>query len=82
MWKSIALSAINRALPILIGELWAFLKDAVATYEATTLTGAQKRDAVVLDAFMHCQKAGLDISAQFLNLGIESALAVVRARAG
>ena len=51
MLKTIALTLLNRALPILIGELWAFLKDTVATYESVELTGDQKRNAVTLDIF-------------------------------
>ena len=48
MWKTIALSLLNRALALLLGELWQWLKDTVKVYESSTLTGNQKREAVVL----------------------------------
>lgn len=78
--KTVALWFLNRALSLLLGELWLFLKDTVAVYENAALTGEQKKDAVILDAFMHCKKAGLDISASLLNLGIEAALQAVRGK--
>ena len=81
MWKTMALSLLNRALFLLIGEVWQFLKDTVKVYELTTLTGNQKRDAVVLDALEHCQSAGLAISASLLNLGIEAAVQIVNGKA-
>ena len=37
--KTIALFFLNRALSLFLGELWLFLKDAVATYERLDLHG-------------------------------------------
>lgn len=47
--KTIALFFLNRALTLFLGELWAFLKEAVATYERLDLHSAQKR-AMVYEA--------------------------------
>lgn len=81
MWKTIALTLINRAMPLLLGELWQFLKDAVAVYSDLSLPGAQKRQAVLADAINHARAAGLAISESLLNLGIEAAVQMVRAKA-
>lgn len=82
MWKSIALSLLNRALSILMGELWQFLQDTVAVYMNAALTDHHKREAVIQDAFLHCQKTGQAISASLLNLGIEAAIQIVRDKTG
>ena len=74
MWKSLAFSLLNRALSILLGETWQFIKDSVAKYQQTDLTGEQKRAAVILDAYTHLKNSGLQISASLVNLGIESAV--------
>ena len=76
--KTIALFFLNRALSLLLGELWLFLKEAVATYERLDLHSAQKRAMVYEEAMNHAKKAGLDIAASLINLGIEAALQVVR----
>lgn len=78
--KTIALFLLNRALSLFLGELWLFLKDAVATYERLDLHSAQKRAMVYELAMNHARKAGLDISASLLNLGIEAALQTVRGK--
>lgn len=80
MWKIIALSFLNRAMALLLGELWQFLQDSVATYADTALTGAQKRDAVMIDALGHCQIAGLAISTSLLNLGVEAAVQIMNGK--
>ncbi len=82
MWKTIALTLLNRAMPLLIGELWQFIQDSVATYENAGLTGAQKREAVLQDAQAHCLRVGAAISDSLINLGIESAVQLVRSRTG
>ena len=47
--KAVALFLLNRALSLFLGELWLFLKEAVATYERLDLHSAQKR-AMVYEA--------------------------------
>ena len=81
MWKTIGLTLLNRAMPLLLGELWQFLKDAVAIYADQTLPGYQKHQAVFADALNHARAAGLAISDSLLNLGIEAALQIVREKA-
>jgi hypothetical protein len=76
--KTLALFFLNRALSLLLGELWLFLKEAVATYERTDLHPVSKKAAVYESAMNHAKKAGLDIAASLMNLGIEAALQVVR----
>ena len=76
--KTLALFFLNRALSLFLGELWLFLKEAVATYERLDLHSAQKRAMVYEEAMNHAKKAGLDIAASLINLGIEAALQVVR----
>lgn len=76
--KTIALFFLNRALSLFLGELWLFLKDAVATYERLDLHSAQKRAMVYEAAMNHARKAGLDIGSSLVNLGIEAALQAVR----
>lgn len=78
--KSIALFFLNRALALFLGELWGFLKEAVATYERTDLQPESKRAAVYESAMNHARKAGTDISASLVNLGIEAALQSVRSK--
>ena len=78
--KILALFFLNRALSLLLGELWLFLKDTVATYERTDLHSAQKRAMVYEAAMSHAQKAGLDISSSLVNLGIEAAIQAVRSK--
>lgn len=80
--KTIALFFLNRALSLFMGELWLFLKDAVATYERLDLHSAQKRAMVAEAAMNHARKAGLDIGSSLVNLGIEAALQAVRGKAG
>jgi hypothetical protein len=80
MFKTIALSLLNRALALLMGELWQFIKDTVAVYADTTLTGDQKREAVILDVFAHCHNVGMAISDSLLNLGIEAAVQIVNGK--
>lgn len=80
--KAVALWFLNRALSLFLGELWLFLKDTVATYEQIYLSPAQKRLMVYDSVMIHAQKAGLDISASLLNLGIEAALQTVRGKTG
>ncbi len=81
MLKTAALFLLNRAMNILIGELWQFLQDTVKVYQLTTLSSNQKRDAVILDALEHCRNAGLAISVSLLNLGIEAAVQIVNGKA-
>jgi len=76
--KTLALWLLNRALALFLGELWLFLKEDVATYERLDLHSAQKRAMVYEEAMNHAKKAGLDIAASLINLGIEAALQVVR----
>ena len=57
--KTIALFFLNRALALFLGELWLFLKDAVATYERLDLHPAQKRAQVYEAAMNHARKACL-----------------------
>lgn len=78
--KTLALFFLNRALTLFLGELWAFLKEAVATYERLDLHPAQKRAMVYQAAMNHARKAGLDISSSLVNLGIEAALQAVRSK--
>jgi len=78
--KTVALFFLNRALALFLGELWLFLKDAVATYERLDLHSAQKRAMVYEAAMNHVRKAGLDISSSLVNLGIEAALQAVRSK--
>jgi hypothetical protein len=78
--KAVALFLLNRALTLFLGELWAFLKEAVATYERLDLHSAQKRAMVYEAAMSHAQKAGLDISSSLVNLGIEAAIQAVRGK--
>ncbi len=78
--KTIALFFLNRALALLLGELWLFLKEAVATYERTDLHPVSKKAAVYESALIHARKAGTDIGASLVNLGIEAALQVVRSK--
>jgi len=79
--KTLALWFLNRALSLFLGELWLFLKEAVATYERLDLHSAQKRAMVYEAAMNHARKSGLDIAASLMNLGIEAALQVVRGKA-
>ena len=53
--KSIALFLLNRALSLFLGELWLFLKEAVATYERIDLHSAQKR-AMVYDCLLYTSR--------------------------
>lgn len=78
--KSLALFLLNRALSLFLGELWLFLKDAVATYERLDLHSAQKRAMVYEAAMIHARKVGLNLSASLVNLGIEAALQAVRGK--
>lgn len=78
--KAVALFLLNRALSLFLGELWLFLKDAVAVYERLDLHSAQKRAMVYEAAMSHAQKAGLDISSSLVNLGIEAAIQAVRGK--
>lgn len=79
--KTMALWFLNRAASILLGELWAFIKDSVATYERLDLHPAQKRALVFQDAQHHVLMAGETISSSLLNLGIEAAVQAVRGKA-
>ena len=76
--KTVALWFLNRALTLFLGELWAFLKEAVATYERLNLHPVQKRAMVYELAMNHARQAGLSLSASLVNLGIEAALQTVR----
>lgn len=80
MWKTIALSLLNRAMQMFLGELWAFLKDSVATYERLDLHPAQKRAMVFQDAEHHARRLGETVGASLLNLGIEAAIQAVRGK--
>ncbi len=80
--KSIALFFLNRALALFLGELWGFLKEAVAAYDRTALKPESKRAAVYESAMNLARKAGTDISASLVNLGIEAALQVARGKPG
>ncbi len=81
MWKTTALFLLDKALGILLKELWAFLKTSVATMESSDLTGTQKRIAIAADALNHARSAGMELSSSLINLGVEAALQVVRAKA-
>lgn len=78
--KTLALFFLNRALSLLLGELWLFLKETVAIYERTDLHPVSKKAAVYESAMNHARKAGTDISSSLVNLGIESALQAVRSK--
>ena len=80
--KSIALFFLNRALSLFLGEMWLFLKETVAIYERTDMHSVSKKAAVYESALLHARKAGTDISASLLNLGIEAAVQAVRGKAG
>jgi len=80
MWKSAALIALNTAMRLFLGELWAFLKDSVDTYERIELHSAQKRAMVREDALNHLRMAGQQISEALINLGIEAAIQAVRGK--
>ena len=81
MWKSIGLFLLNQAASKLLPELWEFLKASVATMESSDLTGAQKRVAIAADALTRARTIGIAISDSLINLGVEAALQVVRAKA-
>lgn len=78
--KTLALFFLNQALSLLLKELWTFLKTAVALYEQSDLTGPQKRIAIAAEALNRARAAGLGISESLINLGVEAALQVVRAK--
>lgn len=80
MWKTIALSLLNRAMQMFLGELWAFIKGSVAIYERADLPPAQKRALVAQDAIHHARLAGQQISEALINLGIEAAIQAVRGK--
>ena len=80
--KTLALFLLNRAMSLFLGELWLFLRETVATYERLDLHSAQKRAMVYEAAMNHARKAGLDIGAGLMNLGIEAALQIVRGKSG
>lgn len=79
--KSVALFLLDKALGILLKELWAFLKESVSIAESTALTGPQKRAKTAEAALRHTQEAGLALSQSLINLGVEAALQVVRSKA-
>ncbi len=81
MWKTAALITLNTAMKLFLGELWAFLKDSVATYECLDMHPAQKRAMVFQDAENHARRFGETIGASLLNLGIEAAIQAVRGKA-
>lgn len=76
--KSIALFLLNRAASLLLGELWLFIKTAVATLESASLTGAEKRQFIVEHALNRAKTLGVQISTALINLGIEAALQLIR----
>lgn len=78
--KSIALFLLNRALSLLLGELWLFLKEAVSIMESTELTGPQKRFQAGEAALHHAQEAGITLGQSLINLGVEAAVQYVRAK--
>lgn len=80
--KSIALFLLNRALSLLLGELWAFLQNAVAVYEneAVLLSPEGKRAAIQDLALRHAHNVGAAWSTSLINLGIEAALQITRAK--
>lgn len=65
--KSVALFLLDKALGLLLKELWAFIKESVATMERSDLNRARA--------------AGLGLSQSLINLGVEAALQVVRSKA-
>ena len=79
--KSVALFLLDKALGLLLKELWAFIKESVAIMERSDLTGPQKRFQTGEAALRHAQEAGLALSQSLINLGVEAALQVVRSKA-
>jgi hypothetical protein len=81
--KPLALFLLDKALGLLLKELWAFLKNAVAVYEneAVLLSPEGKRSAIQDLAIQHAQNIGAAWSGSLINLGIEAALQHVRAKA-
>lgn len=81
MWKTTALFLLDKALGILLKELWTFIKTLVELHENTDLTGAQKRIAIAAEALNRARSAGMQLSSSLINLGVEAALQVVRDKA-
>lgn len=78
--KALALFFLNRAMALFLGELWAFLKDTVATYERLDMHSAQKRAMVYADAKVHVRQAGQAMGDALINLGIEADVQAVRGK--
>lgn len=76
--KKLALQALNAALQMLLGTLWRTVKQLVEVHELTDLSGAEKRERVFNSLQQEIKTLGVSLSSSLINLGIESAVQLLR----